>query len=343
MLALAAGSVMILAGPASAFDGWCFCPPPCYYYPPPVVYYFPACPPSMPAVRQIDRIPPKVMPGATAPNPQKKEEKPKTEVTPAGFKEGPTSATVPGPLSKPAVEHATPTPAPPPDADKKSATPTRPLPPTVKLEIPTVTPATGAEKKTETTPSPTPKNIDLTVPKIGVEPPKEESRAVTPNLTVPDLGKSEPGKIPPLHIPAATPEKVDAAVVPSIPRPMTPAKGLQIPPIDLPPPTAAPAPTPKKKSTSGSSPLVNAPVEWAISVEAVAGSPPASGLYTVRFINRTKSAFTLTVESGSITLPAMYFVDVTIGRSFTWKAGDEPSRKAEIPGDTAGLVITVKP
>src|SRR5262245_25494921 len=89
-LLLAAVGSTLLAGTASAFDGWCVCPPPrVIYCPPPVIYYAPpayagpaGCPPGAPMnLPKPGELP---RPMSEAPPPKVKEERLK-EVAPAEF------------------------------------------------------------------------------------------------------------------------------------------------------------------------------------------------------------------------------------------------------------------
>jgi hypothetical protein len=179
--------------------------------------------------------------------------------------------------------------------------------------------------------------MEVSIPKLDAEP----AKVAEPKVPVPDAGVVEPGKIPPLAIPMVPPKKDDVLLFPDRKYADPPAGGLQIPPIDLPIP--GPAPPTEKKSTSGSSPLVNESAGPKVSVKPVPGAAPAAGRYSVRFFNFTDSAFKLTVEDGSISLPAKHFVDVQIGKAFTWKAGAGRERKVEIPADVKALEIAVRP
>lgn len=324
LIAPVVASATLFSGSASAFHGWFYCHPR-YYYPPPVVYYYPVyltppvCPPALPASPPKDRVPPKPMAEVESPSSAKqKENKSKGGLTPAEFRIDPPRTT----------ELATPTPAPPPSADRTNdipATKSKPVP-----AAPEVRPMIVLERTPEPATPPAPKTVDIPLPMNERQPPKSD---------VPTVKPTEPGLIPLIPVPDVSTKTDGGSVGSGAIRPEAPAGSLQIPPIDIPAPTTAP----EKRSTSKSSPLVNERTSPTVTIRSVTGSPPALNRYAVRFYNHTDTPFELTVEAGSITLPAKHFVDVQIGRVFTWKAGALPSRKTEIPADAAGMEMEIRP
>jgi len=110
----AVGSVL-LAGTASAFDGWCVCPPPRAIYYPPVIYHAPPAhaavvswPPGVP----MNLPKPGELPRPMSSAPTVTEERSK-EVAPAEFRSAPKAPAESAPAPKTGSPLAIPSAAPP--------------------------------------------------------------------------------------------------------------------------------------------------------------------------------------------------------------------------------------
>jgi hypothetical protein len=325
------------------------------YHPPayhgPVYYAVPVCPPPVYVQPCVPVMPPprvEVKPRPTSALPEAPRAIARPEAAPAKPPVvEPVRPAAGADVPKPQPPVAKPEPAPAPDEPKRGGLFDIPklIPP--KVEDPNR--GFSQRSRVDNPPKVELPKLDGPKPQPAPDLPKVDAPR-PPSIELPkDVGAP---KLPPLELPGA-PAPAAPGPAPAVPSP-APAPESLIPPPGLPaprgpdslPPLALPPDvpiTPVPKSTEvKSSPLAAGARELKVNVFPAAGAAPAAGLRTVGFYNHTGRDLALTIEGKAVTLPAMSYLHAQLPPTFTWKCADQPTAKATVPADAAGVDVLIR-